>query len=173
MHRFKGQSRIRHRCSTLLIIKLLTELCYPDIWSGNKCTLHCFNGFLFELCKHILYAYMSYEMLWNSCFVIRGKDYQYIISFELQSSIHIFTYELNDFIIFYLVDNINDLLKFQRNFDEWVVKNIQVRECYKFVKKTDDDKDNDPICHCNNKLSKHPKNSPGSKTSYYTSELMF
>ncbi|KAL5247484.1 hypothetical protein ACHWQZ_G019385 [Mnemiopsis leidyi] len=43
-----------------------------------------------------------------------------------------------------------------RTFDEWVVKNIQVRECYKFVKEKDD-VDNDPICHCKNKLSKHPK----------------
>ena len=53
---------------------------------------------------------------------------------------------------------------FQRTFDEWVVKNIQVRECYKFVKEKDD-VDNDPICHCKNKLSKHPKLSSG-KTNF-------
>ena len=43
------------------------------------------------------------------------------------------------------------------------MKNIQVRECYKFVKEKED-VDNDPICHCKNKLSKHPKLSSGSGT---------
>ncbi|XP_063693218.1 transient receptor potential cation channel subfamily M member 3-like isoform X7 [Bolinopsis microptera] len=50
----------------------------------------------------------------------------------------------------------NVIQTYERTFDEWVVKNIQVRECYKFVKEKDD-VDNDPICHCKNKLSKHPK----------------